>query len=348
MSNSRNTKIIRLLGSWVNDYLPLRNVTSDKTLKNYESSLCLFLEFLEKEKGIKIGTLSAASFETGYIEEWMDWLHGTRACGASTCNNRLSALRSFLKYVSRNEKSLSYLYVEAQAIPLLKTVTAPVEGMSRKGLKTLFSVIDQRNRTGRKYLTLFTLVYNCGLRIDEALSITLKDLHLEAEHPSVTVIGKGSKMRTLAILPRTRKLLEAYIATYHGKAHHETHYLFYSRNTGPTGKSSQTAISKQLRIYAKQAHEICSEVPLDLHCHQFRHACATHLLEDGINIVQLSRFLGHSNLSTTMRYIDVGLQMETEALAKIDCDSNNGIKPKWKKSQSLAEACGLKPNKASR
>jgi len=52
MSNSRNTKIIRLLGSWVNDYLPLRNVTSDKTLKNYESSLCLFLEFLEKEKGI--------------------------------------------------------------------------------------------------------------------------------------------------------------------------------------------------------------------------------------------------------------------------------------------------------
>lgn len=348
MSNSRNTKIIRLLGIWVNDYLPLRNVTSDKTLRNYEASLSLFLEFLEKEKGIKIGTLSAACFETGYIEGWMEWLHVDRNCSASTCNNRMSALRSFLKYVSRNERSLSYLYAEAQAIPLQKTVTTPVEGISRKGLKTLLSVIDQRTKTGRKYLTLFTLIYNCGLRIDEALSIALKDLRLEAEHPSVTVIGKGSKLRTLAILPRTRKLLEAYIKAYHGKTHAETHYLFYSRNTGPTGKSSQTAISKQLRIYAKLAHEICSEVPLDLHCHQLRHACATHLLEDGINIVQLSRFLGHSNLSTTMRYIDVGLQMKTEALTKIDCESTKGIKPKWKDSQSLAEACGLRPNKEPR
>lgn len=342
MRSSQNIKLIRLLGSWVNEYLPLRNVTSTKTVRTYETALSLFLDFLEQEKSIHIGILSVTCFERSYIEDWGNWLYGIRKCSAQTCNNRLSALRSFLKYVSYNEKSLSYLYVEAQAIPLQKVVNKPVEGLSRKGLKTLLSTINQTTKTGRKYLALFTLIYNCGLRIDEALSITLKDLHLTAEHPFVTVVGKGTKLRTLAILPRTKKLIEAYIGTYHGRTPNETHYLFYSRNTGPTGKSSQTSISKQLKIYARLAHEICSDVPLNLHCHQLRHACATHLLEDGINIVQLSRFLGHSNLSTTMKYIDVGLQMKTEALAKIDYDSNKGIKPKWKNSKSLAEACGLK------
>ncbi len=343
MKNSQNTRIIRLLGSWIHDYLPLRNTTSDKTLRNYETSLSLFLEFLESKKKVKVGTLSALCFETGYIEEWLDWLRVVRVCSPSTCNNRLSALRSFLRYVARTEKSLSYLYAEAQSIPLRKTVATPVEGISKKGLKALFSVINQTNRTGRKYLTLFTLIYNCGLRIDEALSITLQDLHLDdTDHPSVTVLGKGSKIRTLAILPRTRKLLETYKQSFHGRRAVGDHYLFYSRNIGPLGKSSQTAISKQLRIYAKQAHEICNEVPLNFHCHQLRHACATHLLENGINIVQLSRFLGHSSLSTTMRYIDVGLHMITEALVKIDHDSNKGIKPKWKNTENLAEACGLR------
>lgn len=346
MKNRQATKIIRLLGTWIHDYLPLRNVTSSKTLSNYETALTLYLEFLENEKSVRIGTLSADHFETGYIEEWLVWLGAERKCSAATCNNRLSAVRSFLKYVARMEKSLSYLYAEAQAIPSQKAITKPVEGLSKKGLKALLSVIEQTTKTGRKYLALFTLIYNCGLRIDEALSITLKDLHLEAtDHPSVTVLGKGSKMRTLAILPRTKKLLEAYMKTFHCGISDETNYLFYSRNTGPTGKSSQAAISKQLKGYAKLAHEICNEVPLGFHCHQLRHACATHLLEDGINIVQLSRFLGHSDLSTTMRYIDVGLHMKTEALTKMDYDSNKGIKQKWKGSESLVEACGLRRKK---
>lgn len=348
MGKAKDTRMIRLLGSWANDYLPLRNVTSDKTLKTYTTSLSLFLEFLETEKGVRVGTLSESRFEANCIEDWMGWLQRTRSCSAATCNNRLSALRSFLKYVSRKDKSLSYLYAEAQVIPLRKVVHTPVKGISRKGLKTLLSVIDQRTRTGKKYLALFTLIYNCGLRLDEVLSITLRNLRLEGEQASITVMGKGSKVRTLAILPRTKRLLESYIETHHRKPFEQENYLFYSRNTGPRGKSSQAAVSKQLRVYARRAHEICDEVPPSLHCHQLRHACATHLLEDGINIVQLSRFLGHSNVTTTMRYIDVGLQMKADALAKIDCESTKGIKSKWKSAQSLAEACGLRSFKEGR
>lgn len=82
------------------------------------------------------------------------------------------------------------------------------------------------------------MIYNCGLRLDEALSVTLNDLHLEGGQTSVTVFGKGSKVRTLAILPRTKRLLESYIETHHRKPFGQEDYLFYSRNAGPKGKSS--------------------------------------------------------------------------------------------------------------
>jgi site-specific recombinase XerD len=342
MNNHQGTKIIRLVGTWINDYLPDRNVVSDKTVTNYETAMSLFLDFLEQKKHITVGTLSPQCFATVNIEDWLDWLSKTRKCGSNTCNNRLSALRSFLKYVARTDKSFAYLYADAQTIPLRKVANKPVKGISRNGLKAFFSVFTQSTNTGKKYLTLFTLMYNCGLRLDEILSIRIKNLRLEAPHPSVTVMGKGSKIRTLTILPKTKAMLEAYMRVFHKGQANELSYLFYSRNLGPTGKCSQMAVSKQLKLHAAKAHELCADVPPNFHCHQLRHACASHLLENGLNVVQLSRFLGHRNLSTTMVYIDVNLAMKQAALEKMDDDSTKGIKKKWKNSDSLSKACGIR------
>lgn len=79
-------------------------------------------------------------------------------------------------------------------------------------------------------------------------------------------------------------------------------------------KLSQSAIRKMMKKYAVACHAKCEDVPLDLHAHQFRHPKASHWLEDGMNIAQISILLGHSQLETTMIYLDITTDQEAAAL----------------------------------
>ena len=89
-------------------------------------------------------------------------------------------------------------------------------------------------------------------------------------------------------------------------------------------------MDKRLKLYAKKAHEKCSDVPLDVHCHQFRHAKATHWIEDGIDVVKVSFLLGHENLETTMKYLDVSIGSKAEALATIETETDSNESKRWK------------------
>ena len=104
-----------------------------------------------------------------------------------------------------------------------------------------------------------------------------------------------------------------------------------------------TAISKRLKEYAGIAHKTCADVPLNLHAHQIRHAKATHWLEDGMNIVQISFLLGHEQLETTMVYLDITTEHEAKALATLEDENEKNVSKKWKVSNdSLASFCGVK------
>jgi site-specific recombinase XerD len=140
--------------------------------------------------------------------------------------------------------------------------------------------------------------------------------------------------------------MKRYIQEYHGAAPDSEAYVFYSRNTGSHGKMSQTAISKMLKKHALKAHEMCPDVPLDLHAHQFRHAKASHWLEDGMNIVQISFLLGHEQVQTTMVYLDITTEQEAQALATLEDEADKNVPAKWKgKGDTLAGFCGVKPLK---
>jgi len=107
-------------------------------------------------------------------------------------------------------------------------------------------------------------------------------------------------------------------------------------------KLTQPAVDKRLKAIAATARNTCSEVPVRLHAHQFRHAKATHWLEDGINIVQISFLLGHENVETTMKYLDITLDSERKALQTLETESERKIKPKWKSAnKSLKSFCGI-------
>ncbi len=331
------------INAFLNEYVPSQKSRSSHTLKSYQYALSLYIGFLETKKGISAERLCGGCFSRSIIEEWLQWLMELRGCSPETCNNRLASLRAFLKYLGSREILLLYLSEDATRIPRKKEIHKKIKGMSKKAVQVLLSVPDLSTKAGRRDLALMIIIYSTAARIDEILSLKTKQLHLDAEKPNATIIGKGSKIRTLYLLPKAVAHLKKYLKEIHGDTPNPEAYVFYSRNTGVYGKLSQTAVNKQLKKHARAAHELCDEVPPDLHAHQLRHAKAAHWLEDGMNIVQISFLLGHEQLQTTMVYMDITLEQELKALATLEDENDKKISKKWKSIKGgLAQFCGVK------
>ncbi len=345
-ATNESVMIARHINAFLNEYGPSQKSRSSHTLKSYQYALTLYIGFLEAEKGIRAESLCGGCFSRTLIEEWLQWLMELRGCSPETCNNPLASLRAFLKYLGRREILLLYLSEDATRIPRKKVVRKKVKGMSKKAIQVLLSVPDLSTKTGRRDLALMIIIYSTAVRMDEILSLKTGQLHLDVEKPNITIIGKGGKIRTLYLLPKAVAHLKKYLKEFHGDTPKQQSYVFYSRNTGSHGKMSQTAVNKQLKKHAKAAHEMCDEVPHDLHAHQLRHAKASHWLEDGMNIVQISFLLGHEQLQTTMVYIDITIEQELKALATLEDENDKKVLKKWKNVKGgLAEFCGVKSMK---
>ncbi|MBP1920807.1 tyrosine-type recombinase/integrase [Youngiibacter multivorans] len=338
--------IARHISDFLNTYAPSQKTASVHTLKSYRTSLALYISFLESIKGITQRSLNRECFERSFIEEWLGWLATIRGCSPETCNNRLASLRVFLKYLGSRDIQFMYLFNDACALNRRKCQKKKVEGLSRDAVKALMDCPNTKTASGRRDLTFMVLVYSTAARLDEMLSLKARQLHLDQAKPNATITGKGNKVRTLYLLPKAVAHLRKYMKEFHGTDPNPESYVFYSRNTGSTGKLTQPAISKMLRKYALIAHEICSDVPLTLHAHQFRHAKASHWLEDGMNIVQISFLLGHEQLQTTMVYLDITTVLEAKALATLESENDKKIQPKWKNlTGRLTDFCSTKPIK---
>ena len=330
-------EIANYITKYLNVYVSSQKTASEHTLRSYRMSIKLFLEFLEG-KGVTISNICYQCFDVQHIEEWLEWLLNIKNNQPQTVNNRLASLREFLEYLGRQDISLLHLYTEASLVPRRKQPKIKVKGMSKKAIKTLFKEISQNTPTGRRDLTMFVLIYNTAARINEVLSLKLEDVHIDVEKPFITIIGKGNKLRSLYLLPKTVQYLKKYIQENHTQTSNNDDYLFYSKIKGRRTKLTQKAVEKQLKKWAKKANEKCKEVPIGLHAHQLRHAAASHWLEDGMNVVQISYLLGHEQLQTTMIYLEITIAQKAKALETLD-DNKNQIK-KWKKNISkLSDLC---------
>ena len=328
--------------TFLNVYAPSQKTSSEHTLKAYRTALALYIGFLDEVKGVSPETLCMDVFAPSVIEDWLSWLEQERKCSPQTCNNRLAALRTFLKYLgSRNIKYL-HISTAATCVSTRKTIKLRVQGLSRTAVKAILEVPDPRTRIGKRDLTVMVLLYSTAARLDELLSIKLSQIHLDESRPYISIVGKGRKIRTLYLLPKAVSHLKAYLKEFHGENPSPNDYLFFSRSKGKNSKLTQPAIDKMLKKHARVAHEICCEVPEQLHAHQFRHAKATHWLEDGMNIVQISFLLGHANVQTTMVYLDISTDAQVMALATLEDESDANLTKKWKSNGGdLSSFCGL-------
>ena len=325
---------------FLNNYEIFRK--SEHTIRSHEMALSLFLAFLEV-KGVDSEKLNYDCFNADTIIAWMRWMRKERGCSPETCNNRLAGIRKFLNYLGQREVGALHLSYEATHIERMNTTKKNVSGMSRDAVASLIAASDVSTPAGRRDQPLIITMYGTAARLDEMLSLKVEQLHLTDSLPYVVFVGKGQKIRTLSLEPKAVEYLKRYLQDFHGDNPDSKAYVFYSRSGGQYEKMSQTAISSRLKLLAAVAKKICPEVPLDAHAHQLRHARASHWLEEGVNIVQISLLLGHANLSTTMIYLDVTMDQKLAALETINDDNSSTPIKKWKmKGSSLAKLCGVK------
>jgi site-specific recombinase XerD len=149
-----------------------------------------------------------------------------------------------------------------------------------------------------KHRILIGLLYGCGLRCQEVRSLALK--HLDFDRKLVHVVqSKGNKDRYLPLSEHLIRGIRTYISAERPKQ-----YLFEGSGN-PEGKGfdsrySQRGVQWAVKTVAKQAGII-----KDVHTHMLRHSYATHLLEDGVNIITVQKLMGHQNIDSTLVYLHV-------------------------------------------
>ena len=334
--------IARRISEFLYEYAPQFLTNSENTLKGYSDALTLYFQFLE-ESGVTPSNLDRHHLEKDWIEKWILWLKESRKNSPETCNNRLASLRRFLEYLASKDIKMEYLYQEAKRIKRQKCPKRKVSGLSREAVTAMLEAPDTTTSIGRRDLVFLTLLYATAARMDEVLSIKLGHVNLDANKPYINLYGKGDKLRTSYLLPRAVALLRKYMKEIHGLSPDPDRLLFYSRVGGNYKKLTEAAMDKRIKIYAKIAHVKCCDVPIKSHAHLFRHAKASHWIEDGLSIVEVQFLLGHEQIETTMKYLDITTAEKVKALATLENEKEKKIEKKWKNSNasSLTGFCGL-------
>jgi site-specific recombinase XerD len=342
-SDSEAVRLSRYIAEFLYDYAPNMLTNSEHTLKSYKDALTLYILFLES-KGTVPSSFARACFERPQIEEWMRWLKEVRSSSPDTCNVRLASIRAFLEYVSSRDVGLAYLHQDARLVKRQKCPKKKVCGLTREAVAAMLEAPDAATDIGKRDMTFMILLYATAARLDEILSMKIKQVHAGKEKkPYVTIIGKGKKTRTMYLLPRAAAHVNKYMSEVHGDLPDPEAYLFYSRVGGRHAKLTEPAMDKRLKKHAALAHEKCPDVPLSIHAHQFRHAKASHWVEDDINILQVSFLLGHAQLETTMVYLDVTTEDKVKALATLESEADKRVSKKWRNLDGpLSAFCGLK------
>nr|WP_207720193.1 tyrosine-type recombinase/integrase [Flavobacterium undicola] len=156
-----------------------------------------------------------------------------------------------------------------------------------------------------KHKILIGLLYGCGLRCMEVRSVRLQDLDFDRKQLKV-VQGKGKKDRYVPLSIHLIRGLRKYI-----EAEKPQDYLFNGQPVGRGGGDFDSRYSQRgVQWVIKQVSKSAGIIK-EVHVHSLRHSYATHLLEDGMDIMTLKELLGHQNIETTLEYLQIA-QLESQ------------------------------------
>jgi integrase/recombinase XerC len=296
-------------------YLKLNRHVSPHTVRAYESDITQYLAWVAADKQRKMSELTPADLDLTSARAHLADLNKAGKARSSVAR-KLSALRTFVKYL-RREEVLEH-DPTAMAVAPKRDQTIPTH-LSEPEMARLIEMPSTADPLGRRDRAILELFYASGLRLSELVGIDLEDLNLAGR--MVRVMGKGGKERLLPFNQSALTALRAWLADRAAilaarQARARQRRAVPPRKTVPGarqkapsdplflnargGRLTGRSVDRMLRRYVAQ----CS-TRLGISPHALRHSFATHLLQRGADLRAIQELLGHSRLSTTQRYTHV-------------------------------------------
>lgn len=338
---SEAAALCRAIHDFCWDWAPNQLTSSANTLRSHRTAVELYLLFLESE-GVTPSGLTAADLCAPRIESFLRWLERSRGCKPQTCNVRLASIRALCRYVSRTSASFAHLEVEAASVGKREAPKAKVRGLTRDAVSALSHAPGASTAQGRRDTALIVTLYATACRVGELLALRVRDLTLGGSSPHAEVTGKGGKPRVVHLPDKAVAHLRAHLGETLGDSPDGDAYVFWSPRHRP-GERPLTAdsVTKMLQRHARAAHASCPDLPEDVTPHRLRHARATHWLDDGMSVAQVSLLLGHASIKTTMDYLDITMDAKADALKVVTGVPEPVAKWKGHGAASLLATCGF-------
>lgn len=316
MGRVKDEPLFQLLHDYLKKYLPDQKYASPNTVKAYRTALNQFFEYVVQEKSIPLSEITFPVLDYDMVNAYLDWLVSEKKCSPATRNHRLTCIRSFFAYAA--SRSTEYMAYQAalSKIPKQKAGKIPVEYMSEEAVQTILKQPDTSTRQGIRDQFFMVLLYDTAARVQEMLDLKVCDIR-PGKTPTATLLGKGSKVRTVPLMPETMEHFQNYLNVYHeGEGRYSTQPLFYIVQHGTRNPMSDDNVRKFLKKYGDLARKICPEVPENIHPHLWRHSRSMHLYQHGMDLTLLSQWLGHANLETTLIYAYADTEQKRRAIEK--------------------------------
>lgn len=279
---------LRNLLARFHDYLLAELRLSGRTVETYMRECAFFASYLESV------SVDPAGIDSSGIERYLiERRAGLDGVEQRTVAKIVSSLRSLFQFliIIKERKDNPAVLVE------MPKMEHRVPGVLRvQEVEALLGIIETDSPLGLRDRALFELIYSCGLRISEAVDLTLRSLFLA--EGLIRVVGKGSKERIVPVGGEAVYWLNRYLAEGRPKlirSGRRTDRLFLNHLGGGLSRKGMW----------KRFRELVAKTGIHAKVHTLRHSFATHLLEGGADLRAVQELLGHTDISTTQIYTHI-------------------------------------------
>lgn len=285
-------KLHEAVSEWLT-WLAHNKSSSKHTVTAYEIDIRNFFAFFSSHTGSELSLETLASLSLRDFRSWLAARHQQQFTAKSSAR-ALSAVKSFYRYLEKHDQIENTAIFHIRTPKLAKSLPKALPEEQAVSATQMVGADHKDAWVQMRDIALLTLIYGCGLRISEALSLTPSDIPVGA--PSVIIRGKGNKERVVPILPQVHEAIAQYTKSCpHPLSGNEA--LFRGTRGG----------ALRPEIFQKEIRNLRAALglPDTATPHSFRHSFATHLLSSGGDLRTIQELLGHADLSTTQHYTKV-------------------------------------------
>jgi site-specific recombinase XerD len=326
-----------LLGPFVRRFL-LEEVVTDRNLslntqRSYRDAIRLLFGFIAEHHATEPARVPVELVNAELVRAFLRHIEAERGNCVATRNQRLAAIHSLFRFISRQVPELVDQAIQIRAIPARRTPTPSMPYLEKHEIDALLAVPNRERAQGRRDYALLLSLYNTGARASELARVTLGDLTLDTP-PSVRLVGKGRKTRVCPLWEHTADVLRELLGA-RAQCPHDVRVFLNVRGHPLTRFGIHALVARTVK---KAAATVPSLQTKRVSPHTVRHTTAVHLLRAGVDINTIRAWLGHVSLETTNRYAEVDIEMKAAALetcAVRDNQSPDSRIPRWREDAEL-------------